>query len=189
MFRDTVITDEEAQQLMCPPSPIGIIHILRKHILRLFGPPSPQRKHIFWTESRQKLQFSNPSYPFTSAYVIYERSSIANSSSWREQAPKRKRASTNAQVFFYRYGVSSPKMKKKHYVKLLIIQIFSSNGLKIRFSKNATKFLTSSSAWIWCLLRNHQIKIRRWGQIVWATQESWTLIDWKLWTNWISWGV
>ena len=44
LFRDTVITDEEAQQLMCPPSPPGTLHILRKHILWFFEPPILYKK-------------------------------------------------------------------------------------------------------------------------------------------------
>ena len=57
---------------------LGTIHILRKHILRFFGPPfgAPVavlalRKHILCTKNRQKLPFSNP-LPPVSAYVIYE---------------------------------------------------------------------------------------------------------------------
>ena len=50
---------------------LGTIHILRKHIFRIFGPPFPLRKHVFSTENKQKLAFSDPSPP-TSAYVIYE---------------------------------------------------------------------------------------------------------------------
>ena len=43
-----------------------------RQIFRLFGPPPPHlRKHVLWTENKQKLQFSNPPPP-TSAYVIYE---------------------------------------------------------------------------------------------------------------------
>ena len=34
---------------------LGTNHILRNHIFRLFGPPSPLlRKHIFSTENKQK---------------------------------------------------------------------------------------------------------------------------------------
>merc|ERR1719464_706081 len=38
------------------------IHLLRKHIFRNFGPPS-LIKHVFSTESKQKLPFSNPPPP------------------------------------------------------------------------------------------------------------------------------
>ena len=37
---------------------IGTIHILRKHILGLFGPPPPtlpKRKYVFGTENKQKM--------------------------------------------------------------------------------------------------------------------------------------
>ena len=34
----------------------GTIHILRKHIFRIFGPPSPLlRKHVFSTENLAKI--------------------------------------------------------------------------------------------------------------------------------------
>ena len=49
----------------------GTIYILRKHIFRIFGPPSPLRKHVFSTENKHKLAYSDPSPP-TTAYVIYE---------------------------------------------------------------------------------------------------------------------
>ena len=38
----------------------GTIHILRNHIFRIFGPPSPLRKHVFSAENNQKLAFSDP---------------------------------------------------------------------------------------------------------------------------------
>ena len=52
----------------------GTIHILRNHIFRIFGPPSPPlRNHVFSTENNQKLAFSDPpALPPTSDYVIYE---------------------------------------------------------------------------------------------------------------------
>ena len=51
----------------------GTIHILPKHIFRPFRiqTPPPLRKHDFSTESKQKMAFSEPSPPLTSAYVIY----------------------------------------------------------------------------------------------------------------------
>ena len=33
---------------------LGTIHILRKHIFRIFGPPSPLCKHGFSSENKQK---------------------------------------------------------------------------------------------------------------------------------------
>ena len=42
---------------------LGTIHILRKHIFRLFEPPSPLRKHVFSTENKQKMAFSDPPPP------------------------------------------------------------------------------------------------------------------------------
>ena len=42
---------------------LGIIHILGNHIFRIFGPPSPLRKHAFSTENNQKLAFSDPPPP------------------------------------------------------------------------------------------------------------------------------
>ena len=39
------------------------IHILRKHIFRIFEPPSPLRKLVFSTESKQKLELSDPLSP------------------------------------------------------------------------------------------------------------------------------
>ena len=49
----------------------GTIHILRKHIFRIFGPPPPLRKHVFSTENKQKLAFSDHTpLPPTSAYII-----------------------------------------------------------------------------------------------------------------------
>ena len=51
----------------------GTIHILRKHIFRIFRPPAPVRKHVFSTENKQKLAFSDPLPPKSaSANVIYE---------------------------------------------------------------------------------------------------------------------
>ena len=38
---------------------LGTIHILRKHILRPFGPPSLS-KYYLGNENKQKLLFSNP---------------------------------------------------------------------------------------------------------------------------------
>ena len=40
----------------CLPK-LGTIHILRKHIAGLFGPPSPLRKHVFSTENNQIQQY------------------------------------------------------------------------------------------------------------------------------------
>ena len=56
---------------------LGTIHILRNHIFRIFGPPSPLRNHVFSTENNQKLAFSDPPSPPTSDYVIYEWSLIS----------------------------------------------------------------------------------------------------------------
>jgi hypothetical protein len=44
---------------------LGTIHILRKHIFRIFGPLSlpPLRKHVFSTKTNQKLTFSDPPPP------------------------------------------------------------------------------------------------------------------------------
>ena len=42
---------------------LGTIHILRNHIFRIFGPPSPLRNHVFSTENNQKLAFSDPPPP------------------------------------------------------------------------------------------------------------------------------
>ena len=36
------------------------IHILRKDIFRIFGPPPFLRKFVFSTENKQKLAFSDP---------------------------------------------------------------------------------------------------------------------------------
>merc|ERR1712051_477721 len=52
--------------------PFRTIHILRKHIFRILGPPSSLCNHVFSTENKQKLAFLYPSLPPTSAYVIYE---------------------------------------------------------------------------------------------------------------------
>ena len=41
----------------------GTIYILRNHIFRIFGPPSPLRNHVFSTENNQKLAFSDPPPP------------------------------------------------------------------------------------------------------------------------------
>ena len=49
---------EKVQHLL-----LGTIHILRNHIFRIFGPPSPLRKHVFSTENNQKLAFSDPPPP------------------------------------------------------------------------------------------------------------------------------
>ena len=51
---------------------LGTIHILRHHIFGIFGPPSPLRQHVFSTKNKQKLAFSDPPSPPTSADVIYE---------------------------------------------------------------------------------------------------------------------
>ena len=48
------------------------IYILRNHIFRIFGPPSPLRNHVFGTDNNQKLAFSDPPSPPTSDYVTYE---------------------------------------------------------------------------------------------------------------------
>ena len=51
------------------------IHILRNHIFKLFGPPSPLCKHVLCTENKQKLPFSDttvlPPFHPKRAYVIY----------------------------------------------------------------------------------------------------------------------
>ena len=52
------------------------IHILRHHIFGIFGPPSPLGQHVFSTKNKQKLAFSDPPSPPTSADVIYEWSLI-----------------------------------------------------------------------------------------------------------------
>ena len=52
--------------------PLGTIHILRHHIFGIFGPPSPLCQHVFSTKNKQKVAFSDPSSPPTSADVIYE---------------------------------------------------------------------------------------------------------------------
>ena len=49
---------------------LGTIHISSKHILRIFW--TQACKHVFSTENKQKLAFSDPPLPPTSAYVIYE---------------------------------------------------------------------------------------------------------------------
>ena len=41
---------------------IWTIYILRNHIFRIFGPPTPLRKHVFSTENNQKLAFSEKMY-------------------------------------------------------------------------------------------------------------------------------
>ena len=51
---------------------LGTIHILRHHNFGVFGPPSPLRQHVFSTKNQQKLTFSDPPSPPTSADVIYE---------------------------------------------------------------------------------------------------------------------
>ena len=105
---------------------------------------------------------TSSTYPHTSAYVIYEWSSIANSSSWREQAPKRKRASTNAQVFFYSYGVSSLKMKKNPNM---------SNFWRIKFFHQMFKvqvFLKGHKIWLHLLVLSGMLegsKIREGGWV------------------------
>ena len=38
-------------------------YILRNHIFRIFGSPSPLRKHVFSTENNQKLALSDPPPP------------------------------------------------------------------------------------------------------------------------------
>ena len=43
--------------------PLGIIHTLRNHIFRIFGPPFPLRNHVFSTKNYQKLAFSEPPSP------------------------------------------------------------------------------------------------------------------------------
>ena len=42
---------------------LGTIHILRNHIFRNFGPPSPLSNHVFSTENNRKLTFSDPPPP------------------------------------------------------------------------------------------------------------------------------
>ena len=61
-----------AVRLLCSDDSEGTIHILRNHIFRGFFVPSPLPKHISCTENKQKLPFSNPIPPQTSAYGIYE---------------------------------------------------------------------------------------------------------------------
>ena len=56
---------------------LGTIHILRHHIYGIFGAPSPLRQHVFSTKNKQKLAFSDPPPPPTSADVIYEWSPVA----------------------------------------------------------------------------------------------------------------
>ena len=54
---------------------LGTIHILRKHIFGIFGPPSPPTSAcLISTKNKQKLAFSDPPPPSppTSADVIYE---------------------------------------------------------------------------------------------------------------------
>ena len=41
----------------------GIIHTLRKQVFRLFEPNLPLSKHVFSTENKQKMPFSNPPSP------------------------------------------------------------------------------------------------------------------------------
>ena len=43
---------------------LGTIHILRKHILDFLDPPPLLRKHVFSTENKQKLAFSDPPPPY-----------------------------------------------------------------------------------------------------------------------------
>ena len=51
---------------------------LRKHILEIFGPPL-LHKHVFSTENKQKLEFSDPPFPLqVITYVIYEWSLVQN---------------------------------------------------------------------------------------------------------------
>ena len=67
----------------------GTIHILRKHILRLFGPPYPLRKHVLCTKN--KLWFSNPPPHYPSplqAYVIYELA-LSTKTFWMLSNPNR----------------------------------------------------------------------------------------------------
>ena len=45
------------------------IHILRKHIFSIFGSPSPLRKHVFSTENKQKIAFSD-TLPATYVQVL-----------------------------------------------------------------------------------------------------------------------
>ena len=48
------------------------IHMLRHHIFWIFGSSPPLRQHVFSTKNKQKLAFSDPPSPPTSADVIYE---------------------------------------------------------------------------------------------------------------------
>ena len=55
------------------PSGLGTIHILRKHIFRLFGPTYSLVSMFYVLEISKKMQFFNPpTIPPTIAYVIYE---------------------------------------------------------------------------------------------------------------------
>ena len=45
--------------------PLGTIHIFRHHIFGIFGPPFPLRQHVFSTNNKQKLAFSDPPLPPT----------------------------------------------------------------------------------------------------------------------------
>ena len=109
------------------------------------------------------MQFSDPSYPapYKCLRDIWM-SFIAKSSSWREQAPKRKRASTNAQVFFYSYGVSSLKMKKNPNM---------SNFWRIKFFHQMFKvqvFLKGHKIWLHLPVRSGMLegsKIREGGWV------------------------
>ena len=47
----------------CQDLTLGTIHKLRKHIFRIFGPRSPLHKHVFSTENKQKLAFSDSPPP------------------------------------------------------------------------------------------------------------------------------
>ena len=51
---------------------MNILHLLHVLFLGFFDPPPAQRKHVFSTENKQKLAFSDPLSPPTSADVIYE---------------------------------------------------------------------------------------------------------------------
>ena len=42
---------------------LGTIHIIRKHILWFFEPPSPLRKHVLLLKINKKLPFSNTYSP------------------------------------------------------------------------------------------------------------------------------
>ena len=42
---------------------IWTIYILRNHIFRIFGPPTPLRKHVFSTENNQILTYADPPSP------------------------------------------------------------------------------------------------------------------------------